>query len=114
MDSHSAQVFQPNPVPLSSKWRSPNMTTRFRPIAIALAFATIALVVIAAFSSTGVAGDPTPTDVKNEFAGKIVTVYLSDPLTGNGEIMTDVELLTIGGRLMLVGTGADTGDDKEW
>ena len=28
--------------------------------------------------------------------------------------MTDVELIEIGNRLMIVGTGADTGDEENW
>lgn len=49
-----------------------------------------------------------------EFAGKIVSVYISGPQQGSGQILEDVELITMGGRTILVGTGADTGEDDDW
>ncbi len=49
-----------------------------------------------------------------EFDGKIVAIYFGNPENGSGQILTDVSLTEIGGRMMLVGTGADTGDDDNW
>ena len=51
---------------------------------------------------------------KSEFDGKVVTVYLSGPEKRAGQILTDVELIELGGRTMIVGTGAETGHAKDW
>lgn len=49
-----------------------------------------------------------------EFAGKIVSVYISDPQQGSGQILENAELITMEGRTILVGTGADTGQEGDW
>lgn len=90
------------------------MTTRLKPLAVAVTLTALSVILVSISSPVGVSADPPPHEVKNEFEGKVVTVYLSDPQEGTGQILTDAELLTIGGRLMLVGTGADTGVEGDW
>ena len=51
---------------------------------------------------------------KTEFEGKIVTVYPNGSGEGSGQVMTDVEIVEVGKRLILVGTGADTGQEGDW
>ncbi|MCO8122662.1 hypothetical protein NHH03_13020 [Stieleria sp. TO1_6] len=59
------------------------------------------------------AQNPAPVP-ENLFEGKIVTVYLDDPLKGSGQVMKDAHLETIGGRWVLLGTGVSTGQAGEW
>lgn len=66
------------------------------------------------FLSTGVTAEEEPAGSKNPFAGKIVTVYLNGPTLENGEVIENAELREIGGRTVLVGTGADTGQEEDW
>ncbi len=47
------------------------------------------------------------------FVGKIVTVYTSAQ-GERGFVLTDVKLETIGGRMFMVGIGADTGAQDDW
>ena len=49
-----------------------------------------------------------------EFEGKVVRFSISGPKRGTGLVLTDVKLVKIGNRMMIVGTGADTGDDENW
>jgi len=79
-----------------------------------VAIVTLLLLSIAVLTTASVAQDAPAKQRMNEFAGKVVTVYLSDPQKGAGQILTDAELIEIGGRWMLVGTGADTGRDEDW
>ncbi len=53
--------------------------------------------------------------VQNEiFDGKIVTVYMDDPLNGSGQVMKDARLEKIGDRWILLGTAVSTGQEGEW
>lgn len=53
--------------------------------------------------------------VNNEmFDGKIVTVYLDDPLDGSGQVMEEAKLHRIGDRWILMGKGVETGQPGEW
>lgn len=53
--------------------------------------------------------------IQNEiFDGKIVTVYMGDPLKGSGQVMKDARLEQIGDRWMLLGTAVSTGQEGEW
>ena len=55
-------------------------------------------------------GQPT----ENPFAGKVVTVYLDGAAIQNGQVLENAEIKEVGGRTMLVGIGADTGQDGNW
>lgn len=65
------------------------------------------------FNSTN-AQDPKPKLPQNVFDGKIVTIYTTGKKMRTGAILVNAELKEIGGRMMLVGAGADTGDDDNW
>jgi len=54
---------------------------------------------------------PTQNEI---FDGKIVTVYLDDPLKGSGQVLKDARLEKIGDRWMLLGTAVSTGQEGEW
>jgi len=78
----------------------------------------IAVIVLAALflkSPTSLAQDKAEQPkVASEFEGKYVTVYLSGTRRGSGEVFTDAKLIKVGGRTMIVGTGADTGEADDW
>lgn len=83
-------------------------------IASAVACLLLVLFVSAGTSTPGVAQDDASIPEADEFEGKYVTVYVSDPLEGAGQILQDVELIRLGGRYMIAGTGADTGELDDW
>lgn len=60
------------------------------------------------------ASEHTAASDNAEFAGKIVRIYTSDLEQGSGHVLEDVELVTMGGRAILVGTSVDTGRDRDW
>ena len=78
--------------------------------------AAVALLVIATsiHSISAAAQSGNEKKKQDEFEGKIVTVYLHDADAHQGAVLTDVELIELGGRIMLVGTGADTGQENNW
>ncbi|HEY1785648.1 MAG TPA: hypothetical protein VGG30_08875 [Pirellulales bacterium] len=62
--------------------------------------------------------EPAPTsdvlEIANEFIGKIVTVYLDENMRTPSMVLSHVELKQIGGRMFLVGLGADTQRQVDW
>lgn len=64
--------------------------------------------------SSATADDTKPIDDRNAFAGKVVTIYQSGTKSAGGHILVDVELKEICGRMILVGTGAETGRNENW
>lgn len=50
----------------------------------------------------------------NPFAEKVVTVYLTGRDADVGQVLENAELKEIGGRVMLVGISADTGEAENW
>lgn len=77
-------------------------------------FFSLALLTIALSTGTKTSAQNT-APIQNEiFTGKIVTVYLDDPLKGSGQVMKDARLEKIGDRWILLGTGVSTGQAGEW
>lgn len=77
-----------------------------------IALAAISLFAIVALNPTAFALQEQPESV-DEFEGKFVTVYY-DAERVRGTVLKDVSLKEMGGRIMLVGTGVDTGDPDNW
>lgn len=50
----------------------------------------------------------------NPFLDKVVTVYLAGPTLENGQVLENAEIKEIGGRKMLVGVSAETGQEGDW
>lgn len=50
----------------------------------------------------------------NPFEGKMVTLYFSGQKMETGMVLEEAEIKEIGGRKMLVGVGADTGQKQNW
>ena len=51
---------------------------------------------------------------KADFEGRVVTIYFGDRARGRGHILTDVRLVKMGERVMIVGNGADRKEDDDW
>jgi len=85
-----------------------------RQTAYLVALLTISLAAVTMFYNATFGDEKPPKMVASEFDGKIVTVYFGDPTSGHGQILTDVSLTEIGGRMVLVGTGAHTPVDDNW
>lgn len=87
---------------------------QIRPTLCILAFVSVSLFAMTAIDRLALADEKPAKKLDAEFDGKVVTIYFADPERGRGQILMDVALTEIGGRMMLVGTGADTGDDDDW
>jgi len=73
-----------------------------------------ALLVLAFSTRNNTAAQNSAPAENDIFSGKIVTVYLDDPLTGSGQVMKDARLEKIADRWMIIGTAISTGQDGEW
>lgn len=85
-----------------------------RPIVCVFALLSIALIGWAAMQTPTFAEEKAQSTAEAEFDDKVVTIYFGDPSKGRGQILTDVSLMEIGGRMMLVGTGVETGHERDW
>jgi hypothetical protein len=75
----------------------------------------IALVAAVVFLvARGPASAQQETKKENPFQGSVVTVYLDGPNLEHGQILENAEIKEIGGRKMLVGVGANSGQDGDW
>jgi len=74
---------------------------------VAGTLASIAIVSIVSLQRTD-AEDTKLAPNNRDFHGKIVTVYFDGQTLSQGACVTDVELKQIGGKMILVGTYADT------
>jgi hypothetical protein len=52
--------------------------------------------------------------IANPFEGKMVTLYFSGQRMETGMVVEEAEIKEVGGRKMLVGIGADTGQKQNW
>ncbi|TWT55148.1 hypothetical protein Pla22_28020 [Rubripirellula amarantea] len=78
--------------------------------------ASLSLVLLTVvFSARGESAPQNAAPIHQElFDGKIVTVYMNDPVKGSGQVMQEVRLEKIGDRWMLLGTAVSTGQEGEW
>jgi len=84
-------------------------------IAAALIPTSILALVLALFFVIPASQDATAAPLEKEvFEGKIMTLYVDDPLKGSGQVLRDVELKKIGDRWMVFGLGVSTGQAGEW
>ncbi len=74
-------------------------------------FAAVGIVVSSiALACTLAADEP----ANNEFAGKVIVVFQNTESKHPTHIVVDSSLQVIGGRVFLVGKGADTNRKKDW
>ena len=76
---------------------------------IVLAFVVFASTAVSQMSLT-VADEG---NAKPLFKDKVVTIYTSSG-KNSGDVLTNVKLQMVGGRMMITGIGADTGGDDDW
>lgn len=88
------------------------MMTRLLP---SLVVTAVVFVAVLLSQNVAVSGqDAEAKEKTSEFDGKVVTVYLSTGSRKSGQILTDVKLIEVGGRMMITGTGADTEREDNW
>jgi hypothetical protein len=71
----------------------------------------LALPVVHSLSSEETVSAPVESDL---FKGKIVSVYVDDPLKGSGQILREAELRKVADRWILMGTAVHKGLDEDW
>jgi hypothetical protein len=70
----------------------------------------LALPVVHSLSSEETVSAPVDSDL---FEGKIVSVYVDDPLKGAGQILREAELKKVADRWILIGTAVHRGPDGD-
>ncbi len=80
---------------------------------VGLIIAIIAGIFVMSSSSAGVDDKDKLAD---EFANKIAVIYLAvdEDTEAGGGVIENIEFKKIGGHLMIIGTGVDTGQDANW
>jgi hypothetical protein len=75
---------------------------------------TALLLAVVAASRGEEAPQPQAAQAADDFADKVVMVYLDDKMRSPSWVLNDVEVKEIGGRAFLIGTAADTQRDIDW